>query len=123
MKHKSDVTCVKKNSHQSFATGSNDLTVKLWNLDSNKSLQTFDHDEAIQSLEFLNPNTLVTATKSLYLWDMESKKIFKTLDGHTENINQLEVTSNGHLISCGSVIKVWDLRNNESCCTIKNSPN
>ncbi len=69
-----------------LASGSDDYTVKLWNVESQKEVTTLKgHSDNVLSVAF-SPDGKCLASGSqdntVKLWSMESHKLVKTLQGH-----------------------------------------
>ncbi|AET41385.1 Caf4p Ecym_8090 [Eremothecium cymbalariae DBVPG len=117
-----------------LVSGSQDRTIRQWDLNNGKCVQTLDISFAsggnlsrsIYSSTILNPDeppiigalqcydaALATGTKDgvVRLWDLRSGRVVRTLDGHSDAITSLEFDSL-HLVtgSLDKSIRIWDLR-------------
>lgn len=118
-----------------LVSGSQDRTVRQWDLNSGKCLQTFDLSFAGRlgqgappaKTTMLTPTdtspiigalqcfdaALATGTKDgvVRLWDMRSGKIIRTLEGHTDAITSLKFDSRNLITgSLDRSVRTWDLR-------------
>lgn len=118
-----------------LVSGSQDRTVRQWDLNSGKCLQTFDLSFAgrlgpsapLANTTMLTPTdtspiigalqcfdaALATGTKDgvVRLWDMRSGKIIRTLEGHTDAITSLKFDSRNLITgSLDRSVRIWDLR-------------
>ena len=106
-----------------LATGSDDKTVKLWNLEG-QELKTFrGHRSVVTSIAF-SPNGKTIATGSydttVKLWNLKGQEL-KTLIGHSSHISSIAFSPDGQTIATGSwdkTIKLWNLQG-ESLQTLK----
>ena len=69
------------------ASGSNDKTVKLWDVTSGECLQTLEgHSSRVKSVSFSPDGTKVASgsyDKTVKLWDVTSGECLQTLEGHS----------------------------------------
>ncbi|KAF9478961.1 WD40 repeat-like protein [Pholiota conissans] len=85
-----------------------------------KGSQTQTKDYYIRSVKF-SPDGKLLATGSedneIRIWDIDARKIIRTLKGHTEEIYSLDFSRNGRYIVSGSADRtlwIWDLRQRSS---------
>jgi WD40 repeat protein len=104
-----------------LASSSDDLTIKLWDVDQQSCLQTFaGHSREIRVLIFIpaaatTPELLVSASDDLTIriWDTAMGECLKILEGHSQGIWSLCYSPDLQtLFSCGQdeTIKLWDLQ-------------
>lgn len=94
-----------------FASGGNDNSVKLWELETGRKIRHFGrwfsgHSDSVWSLAF-SPDGQILATASwdntIKLWQTYSGKKIRTLIAHDNGVNTLAFSPNGQLIASGSV--------------------
>jgi len=103
---------------KTIATGSDDNTVKLWNLEG-KEIQTLKgHSASVLSVVF-SPDGKTIATGSddntVKLWNLEGKEI-QTLKGHSDRVLSVAFSPDGKTIATGSgdkTVKLWSLDGRE----------
>ena len=97
------------------ASGSRDMTVKLWDSVSGLELRTLrGHSSSVDSVSF-SPDGKVLATGSadgtIKLWDVVTGRELKTLRGHTSYVNSVVFSPDGELLLTGGYdnkLKLWD---------------
>ena len=99
-----------------FATGSLDDTVKLWNLQTGELLFTLQgHDRGINTIVFSpNGNLLISGSDdhTIKVWDVFSGKLLRTLSAHIRDVTALAVSPDGQFLISGGEdrsIRVWQL--------------
>lgn len=96
-----------------LVSGSDDHSMKLWNLEQSQCRHTFvGHTRAVRSLQFGRDGTLVSGSydKTVKVWDMETGVERTTLRDHTTCVCCLKF--NERMIGSGSfkAIKLWDTK-------------
>jgi WD40 repeat protein len=99
---------------QILATGSDDNTIKLWELNTGKLIRTLTgHSDWVLSLAMTpDGQTLVSGSRdnTIKLWHLNTGKLLRTLTGHKKWVYSLAVTPDGHTLASGSedkTIKIW----------------
>ncbi|KAI8072212.1 WD40-repeat-containing domain protein [Gilbertella persicaria] len=126
--HEKDINtiCVAPND-KFFATGSQDKTAKLWNVDTGELIGTMKgHKRGVWSAQF-SPVDQVLATssgdKTVKIWSLKDFTCLKTFEGHTNSVLRVNFLSAGmQLVSAGSdgLVKVWTIKTNECASTLDN---
>jgi WD40 repeat protein len=135
-----------KNDHTNcrhLASGSNDNTIKLWNLSTGKSELTLrGHTSLVKSILLVGTNRddmwnrnceLVSSSndKTIRIWNLNGGRggrtvgqCLKVLRGHERGVNCMSMLLSHLLVSASSdnTIKVWDL-NRGTCLNNKNNSN
>lgn len=101
---------------QTLVSGSNDGTVRIWDLATGGERQQLGGDgDRIQAVA-ISPNGSLFASGSseseIRLWDGNTGGAIATLPGHTSSINHLIITPDGKTLisaSADKTIKLWDL--------------
>ncbi|KKY17512.1 putative wd repeat protein [Phaeomoniella chlamydospora] len=99
-----------------LATGSDDKTIRLWALPSGRPhpIPLIGHHNYIYSLSFSpKGNILVSGSfdEAVYLWDVRSARIMRTLPAHSDPVRGVDFNRDGTLlVSCSSdgLIRIWD---------------
>jgi WD40 repeat protein len=94
-----------------LATGSDDKTIKLWNVESQKEIATLEgKSSGIQSLAFSpDGKYLVSGGTIIKLWSVESKKEVNTLPGNGSNA--VAFSRDGKYLATGegSIVRLWSV--------------
>jgi WD40 repeat protein len=112
---------------QTLVSGSNNTTVKLWNLQKREIVHTFSgHRYAVFSVA-ISPDghTLVSGSsdQTIKVWNLQNGKIVHTLSDHVNWVLSVAISPDGHTLVSGSkdqTIKVWNLQNGELIRTLSN---
>jgi WD40 repeat protein len=116
-----------------FATGGNDIKVKLWQMSTHQAIKNIEiHKDVVSCFTFTPDNKfLLTASrdKTIRIWDLQEKKVVRTLGGrfleHTAPILTLIVSRDGQTLitsDANKTIKVWDLTKGKEKYKIKELP-
>lgn len=98
-------------------SGSDDETIKLWDIVSLHSLRTLrEHNKRISIVKH-SPTQPIFASgsldKTIKIWDVESECVLHTLIGHYEEIKDLAFSPDGNVLaSCSEdkTIRLWDVK-------------
>ncbi|AFY33556.1 serine/threonine-protein kinase [Calothrix sp. PCC 7507] len=99
-----------------LASGSDDRTIKLWNLATVKQIRTLTgHSRWVWAIAFSpDGKTLASgsADKTIKLWNIATGKEIRTLVGHSQGIASVTFSPDGKTLASGSLdkkIKLWNL--------------
>lgn len=107
-----------------LASGHDNKTIKLWDLNSKKQTYTFaGHCQAVKSVAF-SPDGKILATasddKTIKLWNVNTFEEIRTF-GHTHAVKSVAFSPDGELLASGSwdrTIKLWDVKTGEEISTL-----
>ncbi len=109
---------------QILASGHDDKTIKLWNLNTHKLIFTLTgHSQAVKSVAFSSQeNILATASddKTIKLWNLNTFEEICTLLGHSSAVKSVAFSLEGILAS-GSwdkTVKLWNITTGEEIGTL-----
>ena len=115
MGHRGDVnTVVVSPDGKTIISGSDDQTIRIWDLNSQKLLRTLKgHTDWVYDIAIsADSQTLVSGSKdkTLRLWQLSGQH--RTLTGHTSYINSVAISPDATKIASGSydkTVKLWNL--------------
>lgn len=98
-----------------LASGSDDRTVKLWDLSTGSEMATLRrHAEGVTSVCF-SPDGKILASGSwdatIVLWDVDKQEIHTTLFGHSYAVNVVRFSPDGRDLASGSddgTVRLWN---------------
>lgn len=111
--------------NQTLISGSEDNTIKIWELSTGKLVRTLTgHTNWISSLA-ISPDgqTLVSGSgdNTIKVWQWQTGQLIRTLTGHSYDVNSLVMTPNGQTLVSGSgdnTIKIWQLQTGQLIRTL-----
>jgi WD40 repeat protein len=110
---------------QLIASGSEDKTIKLWNLRTGQLLRTLTgHSEGIRSIAISLDGKLLASggdDKTIKLWNLDTGKLLRTLTGHSEIVQSVTISPDGKLLASGSndkTVKLWNLETGQEIRTL-----
>ena len=114
--HTSDVTCCSWHNNASLVvSGSDDKTVRLWDLRVGQSVRLLRGSPAAISTVTVSPvgDKIAAGSDSgaIHLWDIGSGRQIGLLQGHTGPVHSAAFSANGEALSTGGAdcsVKVWD---------------
>ena len=99
-----------------LATGSDDNTIKLWDVNTGQLITTLSsHSWSVMAVAFTaDGETLISASwdKTVKLWRVNTAEEIFTLSGHVDSVSAVAVSHVAQLIASGSkdkTIKLWQL--------------
>ncbi|KAI9199566.1 WD40-repeat-containing domain protein [Polychytrium aggregatum] len=112
--HKGSVLCVRYNSVY-MVSGSSDMTMIVWDFKSGRSLYTINETAPVLDLRIIGKKIVsCSKTNVLKVWNIETGKLIRTLEGHTGTINC--ISSCGNMVATASkdsLIKLWNIETGE----------
>jgi WD40 repeat protein len=118
--------CFGHNNQTLITGGGNEWMMKIWDIHTEKLLNTLQgHTAWIGSIVF-NQKTRMLAScsddETIRLWNIETVKCLKILQGHTNTVESIAFTSDGKILASGSsdeTIKLWDVKTGDCLNTLK----
>ncbi|ETO32426.1 WD repeat-containing protein [Reticulomyxa filosa] len=117
-----------------ICSGSNDTTIRTWDIETTKQLNVFEgHGSSVNSVKYgsndsgiiSGANTILSGSNdaSVRLWDIRSGQQIQMFDGHTDYVfaaeyspfvtDNIEIGGSSNVICSGSkdnTIRFWDIR-------------
>ncbi|MBD2775981.1 eIF2A-related protein [Iningainema tapete] len=102
---------------QKFASGSDDQTVKIWDIKTGKFFSTLSgHSSCVRSVTFSNNGLVASGSEdgTVKIWNVDTGECLRTLTGHVGKVWSVAFSPNpprGILASGGEdkTIKIWEL--------------
>src|SRR5579871_2166748 len=111
---------------RTLATGSSDLTVRLWDVQTGQTLRTLKgHSGEVGSVAFApNGRTLATGSNdhTVQLWDVQTGQTLRTLKGHSGEVGSVAFAPNGRTLATGSndhTVQLWDVQTGQTLRTLE----
>jgi WD40 repeat protein len=104
---------------KTIASGSDDDTVRLWNLQGREIKTLLGHRREISSVAFSpDGKTIVTgsADKTVKLWNLQGQEIKTPKMKHNSDVTSVAFSPDGKMIATGSTdktVKLWNLQGQE----------
>lgn len=116
LEHKQKITALLKLSNSLFASGSEDQTVKIWDMNVPGSQMTLiGHTSRISCLEKINNETIISSSddNKIIIWNLQEKKIDFILYEGQQSVSSLLLLKNGAILSstCNGKIWFWNMIN------------
>jgi len=98
-----------------IASGSDDNTVKLWDVVTGRELRTFSrHQSGVNSVSFSPDGKMIASgsnDNTVKLWDVVTGRELRTFSRHQFSVSLVSFSPNGKIIASGSaeVMKLWDV--------------
>ena len=117
--HQSEVTSVAISSDGKYlVSGSEDETVKLWNITNQSLVHTFEgNQDNVDTVAISSDGKYLVSgggDKTVKLWDITKQSLAHTFEGHQDNVNSVAISSDGKYLVSGSddkTVKLWDITN------------
>lgn len=125
--HSSDVNAVVFSANgQRLFTGSDDKTIKAWNLSAKQEIFTLrGHSGWIWAIANSSDNKMLasgSADNTIKLWNSSTGKEISTLRGHLAGVTSVAFSPDGNTLASGSwdkTIKLWNPSTNKEIRTLK----
>ena len=108
-----------------LASGSQDSTIKLWNIGAKENIATLRHAHWIRSVAFSPDGTtfaLGASDSTIKVWDIATQENIATLEGHTHRVRSVAFSPDGAMLASGSsdrTVKLWDIATGRTIATLE----
>jgi len=125
--HSESINCIAMTPNgKMLVSGSEDNTLKLWNLQKRKYIATLEgHEAGVKSVAFSPDGKILvsgSADNTIKLWQLPKVKApTHTLTGHSDWVKCLAISPDGQILASGSqdkTIKLWNLATGELKSTL-----
>jgi dipeptidyl aminopeptidase/acylaminoacyl peptidase len=112
-----------------LASGSEDKTIKLWEVASGSLVRTLSGHTTVTSVAFSPDGRLLASgseDKTIKLWEVASGSLVRTLSGHTSWVTSVAFSPDGRLLASGSedkTIKLWEVASGSLVRTLSGHTN
>ncbi len=109
-----------------LASGSQDSTIKLWDIATKENIATLRHTHRVRSVAFsTDSKTLASGAHdgTVRLWDIATKENIATLEEHTRAV-RVAFSPDSTMLASGSqdsTIKLWDIATKENIATLRHT--
>ncbi|KAK7125120.1 hypothetical protein R3I94_019229 [Phoxinus phoxinus] len=101
---------------QLACTGSDDGTVKLWDIRKKASVHTFQNTYQVLSVTFNDTSDQIISggiDNDIKVWDLRQNKLIYSMQGHGDSVTGLSLSADGSYLLSNSMdnsVRVWDIR-------------
>jgi len=98
------------------ATGSDDGTVKLWDMRVKSAQKTFNNRYAVTAVCFSAQNDQIFAggiDNAIKVWDLRKSDVHMYLEGHEDSITGVKLSPDGSYLlsnSMDNTVRIWDIK-------------
>jgi small GTP-binding protein len=110
---------------ETLASGSEDNTVKLWDVSSGELLHTLGHRREVNCVAF-DPQSRTLASagddETVKLWELRSGRLLRTLEGHQRLVFSVAFNPQGGTVASGGAdgtIKLWEANGDKLLRTLE----
>jgi WD40 repeat protein len=102
-------------------SGSDDRTLRLWNLGTGQSVRTLEgHSQRVSGVAITPDGRRAVSASwdhTLRVWDLESGHSVRTLEGHSQRVSGVAITPDGRSAVSASwdhTLRLWDLESGQT---------
>ena len=113
-----------------IVSGSDDKTIKLWDVKTSKEIRTFENEYSVMSVNFILDGTVITSVSRcgiIKLWNVKTGELIKTFNAQYKIISVAFSPEGAMMVSVHendqmySTIKLWKLYNEKEIEELKNN--
>lgn len=101
---------------QLICTGSDDGTVKLWDIRKKGAIHTFQNTYQVLAVTFNDTSDQILSggiDNDIKVWDLRQNKLIYNMHGHGDSVTGLSLSSEGSYLlsnSMDNTVRIWDVR-------------
>jgi Prp8 binding protein len=100
---------------QLFATGSDDRSVKVWDVTTKEPVTSLEQGYPVTAVAFQDRDQLFAGgiDNDIKLWDLRKRSVVMTLSGHNDTVTGLSLSADGSYLLSNSMdqtVRIWDIR-------------
>jgi len=115
--HSSNVYTLDQIDNDTMVSGSQDQTIRIWRISSGETLKTINVNLRVNvvrvfSIEYKQIVCgLESSSSNLKIYNYSTGALIRTLNGHSDNVNSIEMLSGQFMASGGDdqIVFIWDL--------------
>jgi uncharacterized protein YjbI with pentapeptide repeats len=107
-----------------LASASDDNTVKLWQVEGGRLIDTLEgHSDTVWGVSFSPDSRLLASASSdntVKLWQVEGGRLIDTLEGHSGSVTGVSFSPDSRLLASASLdntVKLWDVNSGQCLVT------
>jgi WD40 repeat protein len=109
-----------------LASGSDDRTVRLWNVQTGKEIGILSgHEKPVRTVAFHPHTANILASggcdRTIRIWDVAERQLIRTWIGHRHQVNAIAFSPDGSILASGSAdktIKLWEFETGNPIATL-----
>ncbi|MBD2355121.1 ribosome assembly protein 4 [Tolypothrix sp. FACHB-123] len=111
-----------------LASGSDDNTIKIWDVTTAKLLQSINESNEVNTVSFSGDGKFLASgsdDNTIKIWDVSSGKLLQIFNGHSKLVNSVSFSGDGKFLASGSddnTIKIWDVTTGKLLRTLPSEP-
>ncbi|XP_017279143.1 U5 small nuclear ribonucleoprotein 40 kDa protein [Kryptolebias marmoratus] len=101
---------------QLVCTGSDDGTIKLWDIRKKAAVHTFQNTYQVLAVTFNDTSDQILSggiDNDIKVWDLRQNKLIYNMHGHGDSVTGLSLSSEGSYLlsnSMDNTVRIWDVR-------------
>lgn len=101
---------------QLVATGSDDGTIKTWDIRQKSATQTLNNTYQVTAVTFNDTGDQLLSAgidNEIKMWDLRQNTVVHTMMGHADTVTGLSLSPNGYYLlsnSMDNTVRIWDIR-------------
>lgn len=111
---------------KTLVSGSEDRTIKIWNLDTRQLIRTLSaHSDTVRSVALSSDGQIIASgsgDNTIKLWNLNTGEQIQTLSGHSGTVWSVAISPDGNTLVSGSednTVNVWEIPTGRLLYTLK----